>query len=108
MPKIKLTLLLLILSFLIASPVSYADDPMTKLSRGVTNVITSPLEYYYFYDSYARESNIFKTFVAGTFYGTAFMVGRIATGVYDIITFPCSWPKDYGAIIEPSTPLERY
>lgn len=86
--------------------------PMKKMGRGVMNVVTGVLEI-------PREMSLHtqagmqqgqypftampEGIVKGLFTGTVKALGRIGSGVYDIITFPIETPANYGSLYQPPT-----
>jgi putative exosortase-associated protein (TIGR04073 family) len=84
----------------------FAGDPISKLSRGIVNIGTSPLGYL---NQYFRSAAVRDPFVAvfeGLFNGTAEMLERIVVGSYEVLTFPVPVPDNYEPIIRPETPLQ--
>jgi len=79
---------------------AYCDDALKKLGRGIANVGTCPLELF------LQASNVNKTdgpvagFTYGILKGFAMTGWRLAVGVYEIISFPVPFPKDYAPIIK--------
>lgn len=93
----------LVISLLLTAPPAFAGNPISKLGRGLTNIVFSPFEYFNNIqkagDRRGFASGLFEGFFAGTYY----MVGRILTGAYDVVTFPIPVPEEYGAIMKPDT-----
>ncbi len=83
---------------------AYADTMLRKLSRGVTNIVTSPIELAV---QPARvivvEHQRTLAPTLGLFRGVYYTLGRITAGVYDIATFPIPLPFRYEPIFEPET-----
>lgn len=78
---------------------AFADDPMKKLGRGVSNVFLSPMELL----KGIGDANVeHGWFAAGTW---GFLQGlvkggiRAVVGVYEVVTFPIPLPKGYGPIL---------
>ncbi len=95
----KLVLLILIAVFLFASGV-YADTPLKKLGRGVSNIITCPLEILYRIGRANDESGPFAAYTWGVLDGVFRTVTRMIVGGYEVITFPLPVPSDYRAVID--------
>ena len=93
----------LAISFFMTTQPAFAANPLTKLGRGLTNIVFSPFEYFTNIqkagDRRGLASGIFEGFLAGTYY----MVGRILTGAYDVVTFPIPAPEGYEAVMKPDT-----
>ena len=79
-----------------------ANDPGTKLSRGVTNSLTGLLEVPL---TIGEEWKASKNMAVGIFVGGAkglvwgFM--RTCSGLYDLLTFPIPLPEKYDSLIKP-------
>jgi putative exosortase-associated protein (TIGR04073 family) len=101
--KAVLILVILCLGF---SCAVYAGDPVTKLSRGLSNILTSPIEYLNQYNKVAHQPDPVVPFFQGVLNGTAATLQRIFVGAYEVITFPVPVPADFAPIIEPATPME--
>lgn len=109
----RLSMVVFVLLFAVSTPsvfaeAEYDDNAVSKLTRGLANVVSAPVELGYFYYNYALEGNPFMTLVAGTFYGVSYTLGRTLVGLYEIVSFPCAFPNQYGPIIEPDYPHERF
>ena len=92
--------------FLMFPAASYANNPGEKLIRGVVNVVTFPLEIpKQTYSEYKRGRE--KTFhvsvwiLCGLVKGTAYSVGRAASGAWDMLTFPLAIPENYTPVMQP-------
>ncbi|MFA6600720.1 MAG: exosortase system-associated protein, TIGR04073 family [Candidatus Omnitrophota bacterium] len=83
----------------------FAGDPVTKLSRGLTNVATSPMEFYNQYVLVSGDRDPFLKFFETVFYGTASTLERIVVGAYEVVTFAVPVPAGYAPVIIPETPL---
>ncbi len=102
----KITVIFLSL-FISLSSVAYADGPFQKLGRGFTNILTSPLEYVAQTVDLAEDNHYMVAVFGGIFKGTVFMVARILTGAYDIVTFPVPLPKHYEPLMRPETVFDK-
>ena len=87
------------------SLVSANDNAFTKFGRGISNIVTSPGELYtqpwLLTKDHATSTAIFGGFLKGT----AMIIAREAVGIYEVLTFPLPFPKDYRPIIKPATPF---
>jgi putative exosortase-associated protein (TIGR04073 family) len=115
MKKVIPFCLTLVLICLFALPCSAIDNtgvpwiyrPFKKLGRGVTNLVTSPLEIpnqmYVVsrkeYDESAQTWAVVGGYIAGFFSGFGYAGWRMAAGAYDTITFP--FPSYEYSLIEP-------
>lgn len=72
-----------------------------KLGRGVVNVFTCWIEIPKNIAKEWSQYDPFTGFILGTCKGFAWGAGRLATGLYDTVTFPLPIPKGYVPLIEP-------
>ena len=91
-----------------------ASNPAEKLSRGVANVITAPIEIAKQIDIEWKESakqgstrNVTVGIFGGLVKGLAFSVGRAASGVWDIVSFPFKVPANYEPVMKPDFVLDK-
>lgn len=99
-------LMSLMLMLTLHSVKAYAHDPVVKLSRGIVNVLTSPLEYIGQTAIVGENNNKMVAFFGGLVRGTFYTVVRAVGGVYEIVTFPIPIPNDYAPVFDPETGLE--
>lgn len=84
----------------LATP-SFANDPFTKLGRGVANTLTGWVELpKNIYDTSVQE-NAFSGITMGLAKGVGMTVVRTGAGLYEIATFPFPLPEDFRPILEP-------
>lgn len=75
-----------------------------KLSRGLTNIATSPGEIFYQMPSNMEKSPDYMTgFFSDIFLGGIYMVRRLGAGLYDVFTSPFPCETNYKSVIEPET-----
>jgi putative exosortase-associated protein (TIGR04073 family) len=99
MIKKLLTALVIVLFVANLAAPAFCDDPITKLGRGLANMITFPLEVP---EQVSRANNSDGPFAAGTvgvLKGLGWAVGRMCVGVYEAATFMLPYPKNYKAIL---------
>ena len=72
-----------------------------KLGRGITNVFTSWVEIPRNVAIEWEKTDPASGFVLGTVKGFGWGFSRLATGVYDVFTFPYPVPRDYEPMMEP-------
>jgi len=107
MKKILSVSLILVLTFGFITPLFAAENPGEKLSRGAANVISCPLEIPKQIDiEWKASDNAAIGIVTGLFKGLAFGVGRLCSGLYDVITFPANIPKEYEPLMKPDYVFE--
>ena len=87
------------LVFLSALP-AYAGNPAEKLGRGLANMGTSPLEVPKTMGKVQEEKGIVAGWTMGLIQGLVNTVKRAGVGIYEVVTFAITFPKDYGPILE--------
>jgi putative exosortase-associated protein (TIGR04073 family) len=113
----KKTIVFFAILCLMAS-IAYANDSLvekmnsnkalTKFSRGVTNVVSSPGEYATQTPAAMEQSPDYLTgFLVTLGRGTGYMLLRAASGIYDIATCPFPGKTNYGPIMQPETIFEK-
>ncbi|HOE63912.1 MAG TPA: exosortase system-associated protein, TIGR04073 family [Candidatus Sumerlaeota bacterium] len=80
---------------------SEANSMMHKCGRGIVNVLTGWMEVPKNIAVEWKKTEPFTGTIMGTIKGLGWGVGRTATGVYDIITFPLPIPEGYKPLMEP-------
>lgn len=90
---------------LYAKPDTYTrDTPFTKLGRGIFNLATFPLELVVQPVRVGKvDGKVAAALPAGLFQGTYFMVGRLFSSLYDVVTFPIPRPREYAPLFYPPT-----
>ncbi len=76
------------------------DNPMTKLGRGLANIVTFPLEVP---EQISRTNNSDGPFAAstvGVLKGFGWAVGRACVGVFEAATFLIPYPKDFQPVLK--------
>ena len=86
-------------------------QPFKKLSRGLVNIVTAPLEVpnQMYWEAGRGKDNpgrIISGYVEGVFIGTGWTIGRFLAGSYDIITFPI--PPYKKSLIQPEYLFDSY
>ena len=110
---IKYLTIFTVLLFL-STPALAEEKPMVnKFKRGAINVLTRvfevPKQIKAEYKT-AGESAPEKvaTAIGGTFKGFAYFIGRLSSGVYDMVTMNINWPKGYEPLIKPDYVKEEW
>ena len=80
-------------------PAAKLDGPVTKLGRGLCNMVTFPLEFPEQISRTNRSDGPFAACTVGVLKGLGWMVGRACIGVYEAATFMFPVPKDYQPIL---------
>jgi len=99
---IRVTVLsLAVLIGLASAGACYAQDPFTKLGRGVANTLTGWVELpKNIYDTSAQD-NAFAGVTVGLAKGLGSAIVRTVSGLYEIVTFPFPLPENYKPVLEP-------
>jgi putative exosortase-associated protein (TIGR04073 family) len=81
-----------------------SEKALTKFSRGVTNVATSPGEFLTQMPTAMEQSPDYLTgFFVSIGRGIGYTLLRAGAGIYDIATFPFPGKTDYKPIMKPET-----
>lgn len=100
-----LTLTLLLFSIvstcLYAAEIQTTSGPERKLQRGFVNIVLSPIEISHELGKVKRTDSFLPSWVGGLGRGSYYMVGRILSGAYDLITAPISLPAGYEPLVYP-------
>ena len=95
------TFVALIMMGLILSAPAAANDMWTKLGRGCSDIIFCTFEIPYQMSQMAKNERwpiaIFGGGAKGVFAGA----WRLLVGVYEVISFPISWPHGYEPLLNP-------
>lgn len=83
-----------------------AGNPITKLSRGLTNMIFCPAEIGTNIEKMGQKYNYIRGTVPGIFVGAYYTVLPGASGIYDVVTFLLPMPDHYGPIMTPEFAFE--
>ena len=108
----KVIFLVLFLSAV--SPAAFADGkPMDKLTRGVTNVVTAPLEIpkqtvIYWIEGAKMTKHVSVWILSGVVKGHVNMVRRIGSGLWDVVSFPFQKPEDFEPLFKPDYVYEDW
>ena len=70
----------------------YVNTPLDKLSRGLTNVLSSPLEIPAAIGEIHKTHGWFRSAILGPVTGVGKCCVRLASGVVDVVTFPLPAP----------------
>ena len=83
-----------------ASSLAWAQDPIHKMGRGVVNVLTGWLELPKQIHLGSREENPVLGLGWGLVKGAGLTVLRSGVGIYEAVTFPLPYPKDFASPYE--------
>ena len=90
----------MILALAVAT-VCFAQDPFTKLGRGVANTLTGWVEIPKNIYKTSVDENAFAGVTLGLAKGAGMTIVRTGAGIYEIATFPFPLPENYKPILEP-------
>ena len=76
---------------------AWAQDPIHKAGRGVTNVLTCWIELPKQIHMGSQESNPVAGLAWGLVKGAGLTVLRAGVGMYEAVTFPFPYPKDFAS-----------
>lgn len=76
---------------------AWAQDPIHKAGRGLTNVLTAWIELPKQIHMGSQESNPVAGLAWGLVKGVGLTVLRAGVGIYEAITFPIPYPKDFAS-----------
>ena len=100
---------LVALATLAADRPLWAGDPLTKLGRGVTNFLTSPMEISTNMGKAVQKHGSFANGAfEGFFSGVFWMLARFTAGIYDIVTFPVPIPWNYEPVLKPPYAFDEW
>jgi len=101
-------LVLMLLSNLIFSGACFAQDPAKKLGRGVANTLFGWITLFSTIEDTGKSDGVLAAVTYGVAKGLGKALQRTAVGVYELVTFPIPYPKDYKPILtKPEFPLGK-
>ena len=86
---------------ILAGTACFAQDPFTKLGRGVANTLTGWVELPKNIYNTSVQANAFAGLTLGLAKGAGMTIVRTGAGLYEIATFPFPLPQDYRPLLEP-------
>jgi putative exosortase-associated protein (TIGR04073 family) len=108
----KRTVLIALLVFLLAIAFTvpgYCDDPVKKLGRGLSNIITCPFEIFLQASRVNKTDGPMAGATWGLLKGLGMTVARLGVGVFETVTFPVAGSNNYGPILkDPEFMFEEY
>jgi putative exosortase-associated protein (TIGR04073 family) len=107
LPAVFMAVLLFIPS-VFAADLAAPGTPARKLQRGFLNIALSPMEISTQMARHKKEEHVLPTWITAAGLGSVLMVGRALTGVYDIVTAPVPFPKEYGSLVDPELPWQYF
>lgn len=82
------------------NPLAWAQDPIHKVGRGVVNVLASWIEIPKQIHLGSQEENPVTGIGMGLVKGAGLTLLRGGVGIYEAVTFPFPYPKDYASPYE--------
>ena len=97
----KLFFVAVVLSLIVSSatPV-FCDGPVTKLGRGICNMMTFPLEVPEQISRVNNSDGPFAASTVGVLKGFGWAIGRACVGVFEAATFMFPLPKNYEPVLK--------
>ena len=80
---------------------AWAQDPIHKMGRGLVNVLTGWIELPKQVHLGSQEDNPVVGLGRGLLKGAGLMLLRGGVGLYEAVTFPLPYPKDFASPYEP-------
>ncbi len=96
----KYTVAIVIASLAFGLPRAWAQDPIHKAGRGLVNVLTGWIELPKQIHLGSQEENPVTGLGMGLVRGVGLTVLRGGVGIYEALTFPVPYPKDYASPYE--------
>ena len=90
----------LVASLLFGVPQAWAQDPIHKAGRGLVNLLTGWIELPKQIHLGSQEENPVTGLGMGLVRGVGLTVLRGGVGIYEALTFPVPYPKDYASPYE--------
>lgn len=88
----------IVLLFILGATASaYAQDPIHKAGRGMVNVLTGWFELPRQVDLGRQEDNPVKGMGFGIIRGLGLTLLRSGVGLYEVLTFPIPFPKNFAS-----------
>ncbi|MBI3330962.1 MAG: exosortase system-associated protein, TIGR04073 family [Candidatus Omnitrophica bacterium] len=84
----------------LAGSEALAQDPIHKMGRGVTNVLTGWIELPKQLHLGTQEENPVAGFGWGLLKGAGLALLRVGVGAYEAVTFPVPYPKGFASPYE--------
>ncbi len=93
------SLAMLLICNLILSADAFAQDPLKKLGRGISNLTLGWIEIFTTIEDTGKSDGVVGAITYGVLKGFAKGIFRTAVGAYETITFPVPVPEDYKPIL---------
>ena len=100
MRRVGAVLLVAIGALACGQPSAWAQDPIHKAGRGLVNVLTGWIEVPKQIHLGSQEENPVTGLGWGLIKGVGLTVLRGGVGIYEALTFPIPYPKDYASPYE--------
>ena len=83
------------------APTAWAQDPIHKMGRGVVNILTGWIEIPKQIHLGSQEENPVTGLCWGLLKGAGMTAFRGGVGLYESVTFPIPYPKQFASPYEP-------
>ncbi|MDD4956752.1 MAG: exosortase system-associated protein, TIGR04073 family [Candidatus Omnitrophica bacterium] len=96
---ISMMILCLLVSVCGVAGATDTPGPVTKLGRGLTNILTSPLFFFKGINDVSEEKGLFAGTTLGILQGVIEFGKRVVVGAYETVSFPVPAPEGYAPIL---------
>ena len=83
-----------------SGPLAWAQDPIHKMGRGLVNVLTGWIELPKQIHLGSQEDNPITGLGRGLLKGAGLTILRGGIGIYEALTFPLPYPRDFASPYE--------
>ncbi|MEW6170275.1 MAG: exosortase system-associated protein, TIGR04073 family [Candidatus Omnitrophota bacterium] len=97
----KVILVALVAIFALSFTCAYAQSPIIKLGRGLTNTASGWLELVKQPYETTKAENLLAGLTVGILKGVGMGLVRTGVGIYELITFPIPAPKGFEPLLQP-------
>ena len=94
------SLLIAMMAVAVIAPSAWAQDPIHKLGRGVTNILTCWIELPKNFHLGMQETNPVLGVGVGLCKGVGLAATRLLLGAYETVSFPVPYPAAYASPYE--------
>ena len=93
-------MLLVLVIIMLNASIGYCETPaFKKFRRGFCNILTFHLEFIHQMEKEGAVGGTGRAMTVGLIKGVGMTAARIATGVYEVVTFPLPVPAEYKPIL---------
>lgn len=109
----KMVWVVVVLCFMFPTDAQAESGPGKKLLRGVSNIITAPVEVpkqarAYWIVGAQKTDHILVWIGSGAVWGMVQGIKRAGSGFWDIVSFPFAKPADYEPLLKPEYVFDEW